>query len=94
VQHLSEAIQENKSVSGIFVDGEGDKLSLIDQVSAVRISPDDEHIYFKNQLPESSRHSVFHFKSNIEFLSLLYCFRVNETDCYGTKLSVCFYLKD
>jgi hypothetical protein len=85
-----EAIQARSSVSGIFVYAEIEQTSQMIQIEIIRTSPDDEHIYFKNELTEAYRFAVFHIQSFGEFFFSQFFSQINETDCYGTHSCVCF----
>jgi hypothetical protein len=58
-----EAIQANELVSGIFVYAEFAKYSTINQVIAIRTSPDDAHVYFQNELSGGSHYAVFSYST-------------------------------
>jgi hypothetical protein len=58
-----EAIQIGQIETGIFVYAETGSTSTFGPIAGVRISPDDEHVYFKNELSGASRFAVFHIQN-------------------------------
>jgi hypothetical protein len=82
-----EAVQMKADVSGIFGYFNLDDDSTINQITAVRTSPDKSHLHYVNEQEGSVFYSVFTL--NVDREDPYYFRRINKTDCFGVDKSIC-----
>jgi hypothetical protein len=90
-----EAIKINGFAAGSFGYFKFRSSSTFNQITTVRISPDDPNLHFQNDLYQAKHYAVF-YTVNDEILTRdAYSFqKINQTDCYGTYYSPCFECDD
>lgn len=85
-----EAIKSNSIVSGSFGCFNVDDDSTFNQLTVVETSPEENDVYYVNELSKAKYYSVFYLEMDPE--DPYYFYRINQTDCYGKYYSSCFEL--